>query len=635
MFCKYCGKEIKDGSQFCTFCGGKFSGKSQKEAMPSPQKKEKSGKKRKGKVITAIICITVFAGVGAATFLWLNGKEEQTRTIQTIAAGKALEEQKGSFLSETGTDIQESAKKEEEEKKSAEEQQALAEKINTARRRNYYAGVLAGMVLFGKGPDGGKMSDWLMPPALGGDINDIIDENHFAIVDVDNDGKEELIISITTTDMARMSELVIEYDPERGEEYWEHGGYPSITYYGNGMLKQEASHNQGPGESLWPYTLYQYNSSNDTYQEVGSVYTWEKAYAETFLGNPFPEEQDIDGDGVIFYVQDENKNYNREQPLTKQEYEDWIQSYLGDAKEININYQSLALENFKNYTPEYMKLLGKQTLSGSTDGVTDLGILCMTETMDLNGLQAKISGKYPALFQNGKVVYKGNKTEGVTLFGLYPGMKEQDAQTWLETYGFYKDNGNLYITGEGPGNYALLLTVENGVITGIEFMDYCKYEETSAKPEEVSEESQETSQSAVISGERLPNSEIEAEVLRIREIYNQIVETRENQGYTESSPKDGVTAYSENGEVRAVIVLKGVDNVQYTRYYYYENQKLIFAYLEAADSHRLYFWNERLFRWRYAEDANDFSETDNHDNEDSQEFLSWESLALNEAYQYN
>lgn len=49
--------------------------------------------------------------------------------------------------------------------------------------------------------------------------------------------------------------------------------------------------------------------------------------------------------------------------------------------------------------------------------------------------------------------------------------------------------------------------------------------------------------------EALPNDEIEDEVLRIREIYNDIVDNRTNGNYAEESPTKGVTAYSENGEV--------------------------------------------------------------------------------------
>lgn len=132
----------------------------------------------------------------------------------------------------------------------------------------------------------------------------------------------------------------------------------------------------------------------------------------------------------------------------------------------------------------------------------------------------------------------------------------------------------------------------------------------------------------------IANEDIEDEVLRIRGIYNEIVRNRDNGVYTESVLEDGVTAYLENGHVRCVIVRKGVKGNQYRRFYYYENDKLIFAYIEAADAHRLYFKNEKIFRWRYASNAVKFTEAENHDNEDSAEFRTWGTFALDEANGY-
>lgn len=90
----------------------------------------------------------------------------------------------------------------------------------------------------------------------------------------------------------------------------------------------------------------------------------------------------------------------------------------------------------------------------------------------------------------------------------------------------------------------------------------------------------------------------------------------------------------ENGNVKCVIFKGDTNNSPYTRYYYYEGGKLIFAYLESDDSHRLYFKDDQMFRWRYASNTVEFSEADNHDNEDSAEFCKWESFALGEAYLY-
>lgn len=140
---------------------------------------------------------------------------------------------------------------------------------------------------------------------------------------------------------------------------------------------------------------------------------------------------------------------------------------------------------------------------------------------------------------------------------------------------------------------------------------------------------------SIIQNTGIDNSDIENEVLRIRAIYNDIVARRDNHSYIETSPAMGVTSYHENQNLRCVIISKGINNSPYTRYYYYDGGRLIFAYLESDDSHRLYFKNDKMFRWRYASNAVEFSEADNHDNEDSPEFRTWETFALNEAYSYN
>ncbi|MBS5932082.1 MAG: VWA domain-containing protein [Clostridiales bacterium] len=140
--------------------------------------------------------------------------------------------------------------------------------------------------------------------------------------------------------------------------------------------------------------------------------------------------------------------------------------------------------------------------------------------------------------------------------------------------------------------------------------------------------------SDLISNTRLSDSEIEEEVVRIREVYNKITSKKSKHKYDETSIADGVTSYSENGEVRLIVVKKGSNYSDYTRYYYFEDSKLIFAYIEGSDSHRLYFKDDVLFRWRYASDAVKFSEAENHDNEDSADFRTWETFAIDEAYAY-
>ena len=66
--------------------------------------------------------------------------------------------------------------------------------------------------------------------------------------------------------------------------------------------------------------------------------SWEKAYMDNdYQGNPFPDELDPDGDGVIYYI--------NSQILNKKEYEELYDSYFKNASEIKIEYNDINEEN--------------------------------------------------------------------------------------------------------------------------------------------------------------------------------------------------------------------------------------------------------------------------------------------------
>lgn len=161
-----------------------------------------------------------------------------------------------------------------------------------------------------------------------------------------------------------------------------------------------------------------------------------------------------------------------------------------------------------------------------------------------------------------------------------------DSSMMQEIYNsIYKKNKELYLieytarTADKNAFQNLYLTYDDGTV----FMR-CQ---SDFQPSQLLAKEQEYT--SIIQDTGIANSDIENEVLRIRSIYNDIVAQRDNHNYTEASPAAGVTSYHENGNLRCVIIGKGIHNSPYTRYYYYDGGKLIFAYLESDDSHRLYF----------------------------------------------
>lgn len=164
-----------------------------------------------------------------------------------------------------------------------------------------------------------------------------MDENKYAIADVDGDGKEELIISFTTAPVAGQTERVYGYDEATGALAQELNEYPMVTYYTNGIAEVGWSHNQGwAGERLWPYSLFFYNADKNEYEMRCSIDAWDKTLADKDAdGNPYPEDVDKNGDGyVVILIEGTENKY-----ISAEDYEAWRNETLGGAQKIEIEYK--------------------------------------------------------------------------------------------------------------------------------------------------------------------------------------------------------------------------------------------------------------------------------------------------------
>lgn len=133
------------------------------------------------------------------------------------------------------------------------------------------------------------------------------------------------------------------------------------------------------------------------------------------------------------------------------------------------------------------------------------------------------------------------------------------------------------------------------------------------------------------------NISVEDEVAFIRGICNSIASDKTAGVYQKVTLRHGVDAYyNSDGQIVCAMVFRGVDGIGgrsslYSRIYYYHEGKLIFAFYEGEDAHRLYFYQGLLMRWRYQGAGVENDAAINHDFTFSDEYLEFERLALAES----
>lgn len=174
--------------------------------------------------------------------------------------------------------------------------------------------------------------------------------DQYAVWDVDGDGRKELLIRHTDAPMAGMVEKVYDIDPETGEVREQFSDFPGMSFYDNGVVKVEMSHNQGrAGDVLWPYVLWTYDAGTDSYVVVGIVDAWDKSLGETMGdGLRFPADVDQDGDGVVYYIMPYGGYWLEEEyAVDKAHYDLWVDTYLGGAAEVEVPFRDLTAESLE------------------------------------------------------------------------------------------------------------------------------------------------------------------------------------------------------------------------------------------------------------------------------------------------
>ena len=146
-------------------------------------------------------------------------------------------------------------------------------RVEDEARKNAYILGLENVLYKWASPIAGENEDWT------------VGVNSYAILDVNFDGKEELVLQHESV-MADTSLYIYGYNEKNETIELLFCDYPALTFYDNGVIIAEASHNQS-GNEFWPYTLWMLNKDTGTYEAVVYVDSAKRdaEVREQYIGN--------------------------------------------------------------------------------------------------------------------------------------------------------------------------------------------------------------------------------------------------------------------------------------------------------------------------------------------------------------
>lgn len=171
-----------------------------------------------------------------------------------------------------------------------------------------------------------------------------ITDCRFAILDVNADGREELLLQWNDTD----SLSVTAYD-ESHHQLQVLGNFDSdCRFYENLTVESNISHNAPYGSDrkydFWPYEVSTYDADTQTYRSTATVWDWDKSIS---LEGPdpfgtFPDSIDRDNDGIVYLISD-NMSQNTS-AVDRAAFTSWVSSCRQTTQELTPDFQALTKE---------------------------------------------------------------------------------------------------------------------------------------------------------------------------------------------------------------------------------------------------------------------------------------------------
>lgn len=170
-----------------------------------------------------------------------------------------------------------------------------------------------------------------------------IENETFAVLDVDGDGEDELLVGISNTYNAGMCKVVYGYDQEQDDVRQEAQTWFSAQFYPN-MIRVDVSHNHGhAGDVMWPYTVMEYDKETDCYRDAYYVDAWSRELAEydSLLERSYPQEIDTENDGFVYLVTENDDTTI----LNRRHFQSWEAAIFAGKEPIQISWMKMTSDN--------------------------------------------------------------------------------------------------------------------------------------------------------------------------------------------------------------------------------------------------------------------------------------------------
>ena len=182
--------------------------------------------------------------------------------------------------------------------------------------------------------------DKILPSGKELELEGDIEKNRFAVYDIDDDGRDELILEISQAATENCFTAV--YDIDRDGDLRRELRYEAkVTFWTNGIALAEYTDAAEHDGDFIPYAVSQYDSEQDTYTEFAYVSAIDRAaLAAHDMADEYPSGADTSKTGRVYCISGDN-------PVDVTEYETWYLSWHNGLRETPVPLTELTIEHIK------------------------------------------------------------------------------------------------------------------------------------------------------------------------------------------------------------------------------------------------------------------------------------------------